>query len=325
MAGRNERLIGMGMATTVYPVNRSESTATVRIKPDGTAQIETGTQDIGTGTYTILTQIAADVLGLTPDQVTLSAGDSKFPEATTSGGSRTTATTGSAVTQAAQAVLKQARQMAFKDKRSPLYGVADAEIVAEKGRLQMKSNPRVGESLTNLLKRHGSKPLEATILSKAGDEKEKYSMNAFGAIFAEVAVDEALGKIRVKRLIGTFAAGRILNAKTARSQVLGGMIWGISMALQEHTVLDPHTLRVMNPNLAEYHVPVNADIDEIEGFFIEEDDDVANPAGVKGIGEIGIVGCVSAIANAVYHATGKRIRELPITLEKVLAVNDQSR
>ena len=318
-------LIGMGMATTVYPVNRSESTATVRIKPDGTAQIETGTQDIGTGTYTILTQIAADVLGLTPDQVTLSAGDSKFPEATTSGGSRTTATTGSAVTQAAQAVLKQARQMAFKDKRSPLFGVADAEIVAEKGRLQMKSNPRVGESLTNLLKRHGSKPLEATILSKAGDEKEKYSMNAFGAIFAEVAVDEALGKIRVKRLIGTFAAGRILNAKTARSQVLGGMIWGISMALQEHTVLDPRTLRVMNPNLAEYHVPVNADIDEIEGFFIEEDDDVANPAGVKGIGEIGIVGCVSAIANAVYHATGKRIRELPITLEKVLAVNDQSR
>ncbi|MBC3787890.1 xanthine dehydrogenase family protein molybdopterin-binding subunit [Spirosoma utsteinense] len=311
-------LIGMGMASSIYPVNRAESTALVRIKPDGKVQVETGTQDIGTGTYTVMTQVAADVLGLSPDDVTLSAGDTRFPESTTSGGSRTTASTGSAVTQAAQAVLKQAKQLAYKDKRSPLFNVAEAEIVAENGRLQTKSDPRQGETFVSLLKRNGSKPLEAKMLSKSADEKDNYSLNAFGSIFAEVRIDEALGRIRVSRMIGTFAAGRILNAKTARSQILGGMIWGVSMALLEDTLIDPRTGRVMNPNLAEYHVPVNADIEEIDGFFIEEKDETVNPAGVKGIGEIGVVGSVSAIANAVYHATGKRIRDLPITLEKVL-------
>lgn len=312
-------LVGMGMGTTTYPVNRGESNATVRLLPDGRVQVETGTQDIGTGTYTIVNQLVAEMLGLTPDKITLSAGDSRYPEAVGSGGSRSTVSTGSAVTQAAREVLNKARELAFKDKKSPLYNVAEAEIVAENGRLQLRTDAKTGETFASLLKRNGGKPLEATVQSKQGDEKEKYSMFAFGAVFAEVRVDEALGEIQVTRLLGTYAAGKIVNLKTATSQLLGGMIWGLSMALHEETKFDPRSNRVMNPNLAEYHVPVNADIRSIEGYFIEEADDMVNPAGVKGIGEIGIVGTVSAIANAIYHATGKRHRALPITVDKVLA------
>ncbi|MBO0931516.1 xanthine dehydrogenase family protein molybdopterin-binding subunit [Fibrella aquatilis] len=314
-------LRGMGMGTTVYPMNRAESSALVRLKPDGTLQVETGTQDLGTGTFTIMTQIAAEVFGVSPDQVTLSAGDSIYPASSVSGGSRCTSSTGSAVEQAAREVLKKTKQLAFKDSKSPLFNVAEADIVAEKGgRLQQKSNPKIGESITNLLKRNGNNPVEATVQSKQGDEKEKYSMNAFGAVFAEVEVDELLGEVRVTRLLGSFAAGRIVNLKTARSQVLGGMVWAVSMALHEKTAFDMRTNRVMNANLAEYHVPVNADIREIDGFFIEEADDIVNPAGVKGIGEIGVVGTVAAIANAIYHATGHRFRDLPITVDKVLSL-----
>jgi xanthine dehydrogenase YagR molybdenum-binding subunit len=282
-------------------------------------RLETGTQDIGTGTFTIMNQLAAEILGLSPDQITLGAGDSQYPEAVGSGGSRTTVTTGSAVAQAAREVLKKAKKMAYSDKKSPLYGVSEAEIVAENGRLQRKNNPKIGETFAALLKRNGNKPIEETVKSEAGNEKENYSMYAFGAIFAEVRVDEVLGEVRVTRLLATVAAGKIINLKTARSQILGGMIWGVSMALQEHGIMDPRSNRVMNANLAEYHVPVNADIREIDAFFIPEDDEIANPAGVKGIGEIGIVGAVSAIANAIFHATGKRHYEVPITVEMVLA------
>lgn len=312
-------LIGMGMGTTVYPVNRGESTAKVQLHADGTVRVETATQDLGTGTFTIMTQLVADVFGISPDKVTLAAGDSQYPEAVNSGGSRTTVTTGSAVTVAAREVLKKAKKLAYNDKKSPLYAAPESEIVAEKGRLQLKSDPKKGEPLTALLKRNGGKPLEATEESKAGDEKSNYSMNAFGAVFVEVRVDEALGEVRLSRMLATVAAGRIVNEKTARSQILGGMIWGASMALHEDVLRDPRTGRIMNPNLAEYHVPVNADIRDIDAFFVAEEDEIVNPAGVKGIGEIGIVGTVAAIANAIYHATGRRHRDLPITVDKVLA------
>ncbi|WP_375444689.1 xanthine dehydrogenase family protein molybdopterin-binding subunit [uncultured Fibrella sp.] len=311
-------LIGTGMATTVYPVNRGESSAMLRLNTDGTVRLETATQDLGTGTFTIMTQIAADILGLSPDIVTLGAGDSNYPEAVGSGGSRTTVTTGSAVAEAAEDVLKQLKKMAYSDKKSPLYAAAAADLVAQNGRLESKSNPTKGESLTSLLKRNGNKPVEATVKSTSGAEKDNYSMNAFGAVFVEVRVDEALGEVRVSRMLATIAAGKIVNEKTARSQILGGMVWGVSMALHEYAARDQRTGRVMNPNLAEYHVPVNADIRNIDAFFIEENDEIVNPAGVKGIGEIGIVGTVSAIANAVYHATGKRHYELPITVETVI-------
>ena len=311
-------LIGMGMATTVYPVNRGESSARVRLNVDGTVRVETATQDLGTGTFTIITQLVADVFDISPDLVTLGAGDTQYPEAVGSGGSRTTVTTGSAVVTVAREVLKKAKKMALNDTKSPLYATPESEIEVEKGRLYRKSDPRKGEPLSRLLKRNGGKPLEDIQESKAGDEKNKYSMYSFGAIFAEVRVDEALGEVRVSRLLSAVAAGRIVNEKTARSQLLGGMIWGLSMALHEDTLRDPRTGRIMNANLAEYHVPVNADIRDIDAFFIAEDDENVNPAGVKSIGEIGVVGSVSAIANAIYHATGHRHRELPITVDRVL-------
>ncbi|GAB3643044.1 xanthine dehydrogenase family protein molybdopterin-binding subunit [Spirosoma arcticum] len=312
-------LVGMGMATTVYPVNRAESSASVRLNADGTVNVQTATQDLGTGTFTIMNQLVAEVFDISPDLVTLSAGDSTLPEAIGSGGSRTTVTTGSAVVQVAREVLAKAKKMAFSDKKSPLYAAPESDLMAENGRLVRKSDPRQGESFSSLLKRNGGKPIEDMQESKAGDEKNKYSMYGFGAIFVEVRVDEALGEVRVSRMLSTVAAGKIVNAKTARSQLLGGMIWGVSMALHEDTLRDPRTGRIMNPNLAEYHVPVNADIRDINNLFIEEEDTIANPAGVKGIGEMGIVGSVSAIANAIFNATGKRHRELPITPDKVLA------
>ncbi len=315
-------LVGMGMATAVYPMNREESSAKVRINTDGSVQVDAGTQDIGTGAYTVMVQIAADVLGVSPDKVNLKAGDTKLPKTTVSGGSRTTASTGSAVMQAAQSVLKQAKQLAINDNQSPLKGASEDDIETKDGRLFLKANPKKGETYASLLKRSSSKTLEATVNSKPGDEKEKYSMYAFGAEFAEVRVDEALGEVRVSRLIGAFGAGRIINAKTARSQLIGGMVWGLSMALHENTIRDGRDNRIMNPNLAEYHVPVNADVEEIDGFFVEEKDTIVNPAGVKGIGEIGITGAAAAIANAVYHATGKRIRDLPITVDKLLAFDE---
>ena len=315
-------LIGMGMATAVYPTNREKSSATVRLKTDGSVQVETGTQDIGTGTYTVMVQIAAETLGLSPDQVLLSAGDTKYPETTVSGGSRTTASTGSAVMQAAQLVLKQAKEMAINDPKSPLKGAGEADILVQNGRLYLQSNPKKGETYAALLKRSSSKTIQATTESKPGDEKEKYSMYAFGAQFVEVRVDEDLGEVRLAKMTGAFAGGRIINAKTARSQLIGGMIWGVSMALHEDTLRDGRNARIMNPNLAEYHVPVNADIKNVDGFFVEEVDEIVNPLGVKGIGEIGITGAAAAVANAVFHATGKRMRDLPITVDKVLAFNN---
>ncbi|RYF49563.1 MAG: xanthine dehydrogenase family protein molybdopterin-binding subunit, partial [Cytophagaceae bacterium] len=190
---------------------------------------------------------------------------------------------------------------------------------AQNGRLESKSNPKKGETFVSLLKRNGNKPVEATVKSTSGAEKDTYSMNAFGAVFVEVRVDEALGEVRVSRMLATIAAGKIVNEKTAKSQILGGMVWGVSMALHEYAARDQRTNRIMNPNLAEYHVPVNADIRNIDAFFVEENDEIVNPAGVKGIGEIGIVGTVSAIANAIYHATGKRHYDLPITVESVIS------
>jgi xanthine dehydrogenase YagR molybdenum-binding subunit len=265
-----------------------------------------------------MVQIAATELGISPDLITLSAGDTKLPQTPISGGSRTTASTGSAVMKAAQSVLKQARELAINDPKSPLTGAAEADILVENGRMYLQSNPRKGETYSALLKRSSSKTLEATTESTPGDQKEHYSMYAFGAQFVEVRVDEALGEVRLSRMTGAFAAGRIINAKTARSQLVGGMIWGISMALHEYTARDQRNGRIMNPSLSEYHVPVNADIKNIDSIFIEEADDIVNPVGVKGIGEIGITGAAAAVANAVFHATGKRIRDLPITVDKLL-------
>ncbi len=312
-------LIGWGMASAVYPTRRMSSNASARLNADGTFSVDSGTQDIGTGTYTIMTQIAAQSFGVAPDKVKFRLGDTILPQTPVSGGSMTAASTGSAVYLAAQALREKLVQMATSDRTSPLYGVNAEDVVFENGRLFSRSDPSKGEAFPALISRSGQAHVEAQANAKPGSEKERYSMYAFGAQFAEVRVDADLGQIKVSRMVGCFGAGNILNSKTARSQFLGGMVWGISMALHEHAAMDKRLGRWVNNNLAEYHVPVNADIGQIEALWVEEKDDHVNPIGVKGIGEIGITGAAAAVANAIFHATGKRVRDLPITPDKLLA------
>ncbi len=311
-------LIGWGMATSVYPTRRSVSNASARLNADGTFSVDAGSQDLGTGTYTIMTQVAAESFGVDPKQVKFRLGDTMLPQTPVSGGSQTAASTGSAVYLASQALREKLIQMAISDARSPLSGVGAQDVVLDKGRLYARNNPAKGETFQQLILRSGQPHVEAKAEAKPGAEKERYSMYAFGAQFAEVRVDADLGQIKASRMVGCFGAGRILNAKTARSQFMGGMIWGISMALYEYAATDKRLGRWVNNNLAEYHVPVNADIGQIEAFWVDEKDDHVNPIGAKGIGEIGITGAAAAVANAVFHATGKRVRDLPITLDKVM-------
>ncbi len=311
-------LIGWGMATACYPTRRSAAGATARLFGDGTALVESGTQDLGTGTYTIMTQLAADALGLPMSQVTFRLGDTQYPETPVSGGSQTAASTGSAVHAASMALRDKLIGMAIADQHSPLFQARADEIIAADGRLALARDPQRGETYQALIARHGLKQVEATAKSEPGEEKKQYSMYGFGAQFAEVRVDADLGQIRVSRMLGVFATGRILNAKTARSQFMGGMVWGLGMALEEHTQYDERLGRIVNNNLAEYHVPVNADVPSIDVEWVDEQDSHINPIGAKGIGEIGITGSVDAIVNAIFHATGRRVRDLPVTLDKLL-------
>ena len=312
-------LVGWGMATSVYPTNRSAATATAKLDADGTVAVDSGTQDLGTGTYTVMTQVAAGYLGVPVKAVKFRLGDTYLPKAPSSGGSQTAASVGSAVELAAQALREKLIQLAISNTSSPLAGLSAQDIEVADGKLSSRSNPSKSVTLQELLKATGTPSIESKAEAKPGDEKERYSMYAFGAQFAEVRVDADLGQIRVARLIGCFAAGKILNAQTARSQFLGGMVWGIGMALEEAAVLDGRYGRFVNNNLAEYHIPVNADVAQIEAIWVDEKDEHVNPLGVKGVGEIGITGAAAAIANAVFHATGKRVRQLPITLDTLLA------
>lgn len=313
-------LIGWGMATAVYPTRRSASNATARLNADGTFSVDAGTQDLGTGTYTIMTQIAAQSFGVGPQKVKFRLGDTLLPQTPVSGGSQTAASTGSAVYLAAESLREKLVQMAVSDQSSPLSGVNEGDIVLEGGRLYSKLDSSKGETFQQLLTRKGQPYVEAKAKGEPGDAKQEYSMYAFGAQFAEVRVDEDLGQLKVSRMTGCFAAGKILNAKTGRSQLLGGMIWGVSMALYEQAVMDERRGRWVNNNLAEYHVPTNLDIGNFDAIWVDEKDDHVNPIGAKGIGEIGITGAAAAVANAVFHATGKRVRDLPITPDKLLSV-----
>jgi xanthine dehydrogenase YagR molybdenum-binding subunit len=312
------QLIGYGMATSVYPSRRSPSNASARLNSDGTFLVTAGTQDLGTGTYTIMTQVAAESFGVPADRVKFLLGDTRFPKTPVSGGSQTAASTGSAVYAAAGALREKIIQMAISDAKSPLYNLGAQDVALDNGRIYSKSNSSKGEPLSQILQRSGRPYLEAMGEAKPGSEKEQYSMYAFGAQFAEVHVDADLGVVTVARLVGCFGAGNILNAKTARSQLMGGMIWGISMALYEDAMLDQRVGGWVNNNLAEYHVPVNADVRQIEALWVEEEDQHINPLGAKGIGEIGITGSTAAITNAIFNATGIRVRNLPVTPDKLL-------
>ncbi|HET6577738.1 MAG TPA: xanthine dehydrogenase family protein molybdopterin-binding subunit [Gemmatimonadales bacterium] len=317
-----DELVGWGMATATYPTNRRPAEALARLAPDGrggvTALVRSATQDIGTGTYTIMTQIAADALGLPPGRVRFELGDSRFPPSPVSGGSMTAASTGSAVFEAARAARNELVRLATADPRSPLSGARPEDVRAENGRLFLASDDSKGERYEALLARHGG-PVEGRASSEPGEEKEQFAMHAFGAVFVEARVDPDLGRVRIPRIVAAYSAGKFLNAKTARSQLMGGVVWGLGMALFEETLLDPRSGRVVNADLAEYHVPVNADVGEVDIILLDEEDPHVNPIGAKGIGEIGITGASAAVANAVWHATGVRVRDLPITLDKLLA------
>jgi len=313
-----DTLVGWGMATATYPTNRSQGKASATLHPDGRAVFRSSTQDLGTGTYTVMTQIAADALGVPVERVEFELGNSQLPEAPVSGGSTTVASVGPAVQAAGHALRLKLAGIAIADEGSPLFGLLADEIDVHDGELFVRAEPSKREAMAAIVARHGGEPVEVEASADPGDASEHYSMHAFGAVFVEVHVDELLGEVRVPRVVGVYGVGKLMNAKTGHSQLMGGIVGGLGMALFEETVFDLRNGRAVNGNLAEYHVPVNADIGHIEVEVVEEDDPHVNPLGAKGIGEIGITGVAAAVANAVYHATGKRIRSLPITLDKLL-------
>lgn len=311
----NGILIGYGMATGTYPMIRLESAARARILQDGTALVQSAASDMGPGTYTTMTMIAAETLGIPSDRIKFELGDSSLPYAPAHGGSMTVASVGSAVQAACEKVRSQA--LALAQQSNFLAGIKENDLKVAEGKLYAK-NIAEGVSYTEILARADRESIQAEATSSPGDEKEKYSMHSFSAVFVEVRVDELLGDINVSRVVSAIDVGKIINPKTAKSQTIGGVVGGIGMALQEHTYLDTRYGNYVNANLGEYHVPVNADVPEIEAIFCGEPDYHANPLGARGIGEISIVGTAAAIANAIYHATGKRVRDLPITPDKII-------
>jgi xanthine dehydrogenase YagR molybdenum-binding subunit len=311
-------LIGYGMASATYPARQSGSSTLAKLRKDGSVLVQAGSQDIGTGTYTIMAQIAADALGLPLERVTFELGDTALPETPVSGGSQTASSTGSAVKVAALALREKLIAIAVADTKSPLFGAKAEDVNASGGELSLSTDATKKDSLSALLSRSGDSEVSAHGATSEKPERKRYSLHSFGAHFVEVRVDEDTGEVRVARAVGAFAAGKILNPKTARSQFYGGIIWGIGFALQEHTVRDARSGRVVTRDLADYHVPVHADIPTIDIIAIAEHDPYVNEIGAKAIGEIGITGITAAIANAVFHATGKRVRDLPITLDKLV-------
>lgn len=312
------KLIGWGVASGAWEASQQQASAKAVLSPDGKLTVSSATADIGTGTYTIMTQIAADTLGLPLDNVTFKLGDSSLPAAPLEGGSSTASSVGSAVKAACDKVREKLFKLAQKADNSPLAKVAPDGVTFTDQKIRLSSNPSQAVSISDAM-RHGKvNVVEGYVSSKPDKQQNNYARFAHSAVFVEVQVDEDLGTIKVTRVVSAIAGGRILNPKTARSQILGGIVWGIGMALEEESVMDNKFGRFMNHDLAEYHVPVNADIHDIEVIFIEEQDSIVNALGAKGLGETGIVGVAPAIANAIFHATGRRIRNLPITLDKLL-------
>jgi len=311
-------LIGMGVASASYPAYQAPASARVRLRADGSAEVEVAASDMGPGTYTSMSQVAAETLGLPLERVHFRLGRSDYPPAPSHGGSWTMASVGSAVRAACLAVKAEAARRAAVDERSPIFGAAHEEVEWVGGLAMRRGAAAPGPSYGELVTIAGA-PIEAEASSGRDPEVAKrYSMHAFGAVFAEVAADPDVGTIRVRRAVGAYGIGRVVNPRLARSQCTGGMIGGIGMALMERTVLDPRDGRVVNAHMADYLVPVNLDIPILEAHFVDEVDPHVNPLGVKGLGEIALVGMAPAIANAVFHATGKRVRSLPIRIEDVL-------
>lgn len=312
-------LIGWGVSTGMWDAFLQKAEAKARLTADGKLEVSTAASDIGTGTWTILTQIGAEAFGIPLDSVTARIGDSSLPASPVEGGSWTAATNGSAVQAACDAVKGTLFKHAKKMANSPLVDSKQEDVEVSAGRIFRKDDPARGLSIEEVM--HAADIGEVEEDGKVSPDllqMRKYISYTHSAVFAEVRVDEDLGVIRVTRIVCATAAGRILNPKTARSQILGGVVMGIGMALHEEAMTDHRLGKIMNPNLAEYHIPAHADVEDIEVIFVDEHDDKVSPIGVKGLGEIGIVGTAAAIANAIFHATGKRVRDFPITLDKLI-------
>ncbi|WP_406858103.1 xanthine dehydrogenase family protein molybdopterin-binding subunit [Alsobacter sp. KACC 23698] len=312
-------LVGWGVGTATFPALMFQAKATAIIRRDGSGAVEIGAHDMGQGAWTALAQIAADGLGLDIDQVDFVSGHSDLPDAGIAGGSAHTATAGMAIHKAGEEVIAKLAALATGDERSPLFGAGNAGVTAREGRLMRRDDTSRSESYADIMSRAGLDRIEAQGASAQDPAAAgAYAMHAHGAVFAEVKVDPDLGQVRATRVVGAFAAGRIINPRMVRSQYFGGMIWGVSFALHEQAVTDARSGRIMNANLGDYHVPVNADVPSLEAILVEEHDPHVNALGVKGVGEIGITGTAGAVANAVWHATGVRVRSFPITLDQLL-------
>ncbi|WP_158829794.1 xanthine dehydrogenase family protein molybdopterin-binding subunit [Mucilaginibacter lacusdianchii] len=344
-------LVGYGMATATYPGNRAKSSAKAILYADGHAEIMCSSQDIGTGTYTVMTQLAADTLNLPLDKVKIMLGDSDFPQGAISGGSQATASVGPAIRASALGALGKVIEAAVADQASPLYKQSKEDVILIDGKLVSRTNNSKGESYLQVMSRNHMNQVEAQAVTNAttretseanpaaggGDDtateesknnpavkadeavdRKKYSFHSFGAQFVKVLVDPELGKVYIDKVVGVMDVGKVMNQKTAANQIMGGQIFGIGMALMEGSEYDPNRGRIITRDLANYLVPVHADMGSFEVKFIDEPDTLISPIGARGVGEIGITGLAAAIVNAVYHATGVRIRELPIRPEKLI-------
>ena len=311
-------LVGYGMAGVTFTSGQARCEATVSIRRDGTAHVRSAATDIGTGTYTIATQVAAELLGLDIDQVQVEIGDTDLPFAPYSGGSGMATSLSAAIQDAAGNLVRAFLDVVADDESSPLRGRSPDEVATTEGGIHVVDAPALGERYVDILARHGLPEITADgERDPQADGASPPPYGSFAACFAEVRVDADLGLLRVARIVSAVDAGRILNEKLARNQIIGGAVMGIGMTLLEETVFDAETGRIANATFADYLIPANADVADVDVVFVGKPDTV-RPIGIKGIGEIGVVGVSAAIANAVYHATGRRIRSLPITVEQLL-------
>jgi xanthine dehydrogenase YagR molybdenum-binding subunit len=310
--------IGYGMAAAIRMHPQAPTTVRVRLAADGTAVVQTDMTDIGTGTYTILTQVAADRLGLPPDRVRVELGRSEFPTSWGSGGSWGAANSSTALHRACQTLRDTLLATVRDDAHSPLHGLGPADAVFSDGYARIGG---ASEALSEIVARNHPEGMEAegeTRFMGNDPNYAAYAIHTYGAHFAEVRVDADTAEMRLRRMLGVFSVGRVLNAKTARSQLIGGMIWGVGAALEEEAIVDPRSGAFVNRDLAQYLVPVHADIPDVDAVVLDGYDDKANVLGAKGVGELGICGAGAAVANAVFNATGVRVRDFPITLDKLL-------
>ncbi len=310
-------LVGWGMATGVWDAFQAPITVRIVLTANGHAEVACATSDIGTGTYTIMAQVAADMLGLPLDNISIKLGNSSLPQSPVEGGSWIAASVANGIATTAARIRNELLRLAKQMPNSPLADAGSDDVALSDGKLVSKRDSSRALSIVDAMRQGAVDRIEQEETTNPAQDEAR-AHNTHSAVFAEVKIDEQLGVIRVTRVVSAIAAGRILNTKTATSQILGGVVWGIGMALHEETQIDHTFGRIVNANIAEYHVPVHADIHDIKVIFVDEPDD-SNPLGIKGLGEIGIVGVAAAVANAVYHATGKRVRDLPISLDKLLA------